>query len=84
MYCRIMGDIFDKDHVKEWSYELARDYLQSPTMLSSELLGLLMEFPQDHFILDALGGQRGGEIDGVLDRYIYYICMNSLAMIFLT
>ena len=27
MYCSIMGDIFDKEHVKEWSYELARDYL---------------------------------------------------------
>ena len=43
-----------------------------------------MEFSQDHFTLDALGGKRGGEIDGVVDGDIYYIGMTSLAMIFLT
>ena len=43
-----------------------------------------MEFPQDHFTLDALGGKRGGEIDGVVDEDIYYIAMTSLTMIFLT
>ena len=53
-------------------------------MLSFELLGLLMDFSQDRFILDALGGKRGGEIDGVGDGDIYYIGMTSLAMIFLT
>ena len=67
MCSSIVGDIFEKEHVKEWSYELAIDHLQRPTTLSLESLGLLMEFPQDHFTLDALGGQRGGEIDGVMD-----------------
>ena len=67
MYCSIMGDIFDKGHVKEWSYDLARDYLQRPTTLSFESLGLLMEYPQDH----VPRGQRGGEIDGVVDGDIY-------------
>ena len=43
-----------------------------------------MEFTQDHFTLDALRGQRGGEIDGVVDGDIYYIGMTSLSMIFLT
>ena len=63
---------------------MARDHFQRPTALSLESLGLLMEFPQDHFTLDALGGQRGCEIDGVVDGNIYYIGMTSLAMIFLT
>ena len=43
-----------------------------------------MEFPHDHFTLDALGGPRGGEIYGVVDGDIYCIGMTSLAMIFLT
>ena len=70
--CRsIMGDVFDKEHVKEWSYELAGAYLHGPTMLSLESMGLLMEYPQDHFTFDALGVQGGGENDGVVDGNIY-------------
>ena len=75
----IMGDVFDKDHVKEWSYELEGAYLHGPTMLSLGSLGLLMECPQDHFTIDALGKQGGSEIDGVVDGNIYY-----RDMIFLT
>ena len=45
MCSSIMGDVFDKEHVKEWSYELARAYLHRPTMLSLGSLGLLMECP---------------------------------------
>ena len=63
---------------------MARDHLQRPTTLSFENLGLLMAFPQDQFTLDALGRQRGCEIDGVVDGEIYYIFMTSLAMILLT
>ena len=43
-----------------------------------------MEYPQDHFRLDSLGGKRGGEDDGVVDGNIYYIGMILLAMFFLT
>ena len=38
-----------------------------------------MEYSQDHFTYDALGGQGGGENDGVVDGIIYY-----RDMIFLT
>lgn len=43
---RIMGDIFHKEHVKKWSYELARAYLQWPTTLSLGSSGSLMECPR--------------------------------------
>ena len=71
MCSSIMGDVFDNEHVKEWSYELAGAYLHRPTTLSLGSLGLLMECPQDHFTLDALGGQ-GGDNDEVMDENIYY------------
>ena len=38
-----------------------------------------MEFPQDHFTIDALGEKEGSEIDGVVDGNTYY-----RDMIFLT
>ena len=31
---RIMGGVFDIEHIKGWSYELARAYLHRPTALS--------------------------------------------------
>ena len=71
----IMGDVFEREHVKEWSYELARVYLHGPTTLSLGSLGLLMECPQHHFTLDAHDGQGGGENDEVVDGNIYYIDM---------
>ena len=71
MYSNIMGGIFDKEHVKGWGYELEKTYLHGPTTLSLRSLGLLMEYPQDYFTLDALGGQGGGENDGVMDGNIY-------------
>ena len=40
-----------------------------------------MECPQDHFKIDALGGQGGGERDGVVDGNIYYRDMIFLAWI---
>ena len=52
----IMGDVFDNEHVKEWSYEFAGAYLHRTTTLSLGSWGLLMEYSQDHFPLDALGG----------------------------
>ena len=52
----IVGDIFDNKHVKERSYELSGSYLHRPTTLSLESMGLLMEYPQDHFTFDAIGG----------------------------
>ena len=42
MCINIIGDLFDKEHVKEWRYELTRAYLQEPTALSLESLGSLM------------------------------------------
>ena len=50
-----------------------------PTMLSLGSWCLLMDFSQDHFPFDALGGQGGGKRDGVVDGNIYY-----RDMIFLT
>ena len=44
MCSSIMGDIFDKEHVKEWSYELAGAYLHGLRMLSLESRGLLLEY----------------------------------------
>ena len=41
-------------------------------MLPLWTLDLLMEYPQDHFIFDALYGKRGGEEDEVVDGDIYY------------
>ena len=79
MCSSIMGDVFDKDNVNEWSYELLGAYLHGSIALSLGSLGLLMECPQDHFTLDALGGQGGGENDEVVDGNIYY-----RDMIFLT
>ena len=77
----IMGDVFDNEHVKEWSYELVGAYLHRPTTLSLWSWDLLMECPQDHFTFDALGGQRGGENDGVVDGDIYYCDMLFLTWI---
>ena len=57
MCSNIMGDVFDKEHVKEWGYELTGAYLNGPTSLSLGSLGLLMDCPQDHFTLNACGGQ---------------------------
>ena len=54
---------------------MAEAYLHRPTMLSLWSLGLLMECPQDHLKFDALGGQGGGESDGVVDGDIYYYDM---------
>ena len=31
-----------------------------------------MEYPQDHFTLDALDGKKGGKEDEVVDEDIYY------------
>ena len=67
MYSSIFRDIFNNEHVKERSYELAGSYLHRPTTLSLWSLDLLMECPQDHFTFDALGGQGGGENDGVMN-----------------
>ena len=38
-----MGDAFDIVHVKEWSYELARAYLDGLTVLSPWRLYILMD-----------------------------------------
>ena len=81
MCSRIMGDVFDKEHVKEWSYELAGVYFHGPTTLSLWSLDLFMECPQDHFTFDALGGQGGGENDEAVDGNIYYIDMIFLTWI---
>ena len=40
-----------------------------------------MECPQDHFPIDALGGQGGGESDEVVDGNIYYCDMFFLTWI---
>ena len=53
----IMGEIFDKEHAKEWDYELAGAYLHRPTTLSLWSWSLLMECSQNHFTYDTLGGQ---------------------------
>jgi len=41
----IMGDIFDKEHAKKWSYELTGAYLHRPIVLSLWSIELLMECP---------------------------------------
>ena len=81
VYSSTMGGFFDNDHVNEWSYEVARDYLHRPTALSLWSLDLLMECPQDHFTFDALDGKGGDERDGVVDGNIYYIDMIFLTWI---
>ena len=68
----IMGDAFDILHVKDWSYELMGAYFHRPIALSLWSWDLLMEYSQDHFSFDALGEQRGGEEDDVVDGDIYY------------
>ena len=60
---------------------MAGAYLHRPTTLSLWSLRLLMECPQDHFTLDALEGQGGGEKDGVMGGDIYYYDMFFLAWI---
>ena len=84
MYCRIMRNIFEKEHVKEWSLILMRAYGYRPTTLSlwsSDLWmkcaqwkcgGSITHRSQDHFIFVALDGKRGGEMDEVVDGVIYY------------
>ena len=67
-----MGDVFENEHVKEWSYVLTGAYLHRPKTLSLWRRGLLMEYPQDHFTFDALGGQGGGKSDILVDGNIYY------------
>ena len=61
IYSKIMGDAFDILHVKDWSHELEGAYLHRPTTLPLWSWGLLMEYPQDHFTLHALDGQRRGK-----------------------
>ena len=51
---------------------IGRSLFARPTMLSLLSMDLLMECLQDHFTIDALGGQGGGESDGVVDGNIYY------------
>ena len=71
MCSSIMGDAFDILHVKYWSHELEGAYLHRPTALPLWSWGLLMEYQQDHFTLDALDEQRGGKEDEVVDEDIY-------------
>jgi len=77
----IVRDVFDNGHVKEWIYESVGAYLHRPTTMSLWSLSLLMECPQDHFTFDALGGQGGGENDGVVYGFIYYCGMFFLTWI---
>ena len=77
----IMGGVFDIGHVREWIYELAGAYLHRPTMLSVWSNNLLMECSQDHFIFDAHGGYRGGEIGRVVDGLMGYCGVFSLTWI---
>ena len=72
MCSSIMGDAFDILHVKDWSHELEGAYLHRPIALPLWSWGLLMEYPQDHFTLDALDGRRGGKEDEVVYGDIYY------------
>ena len=51
LYSSIVEDVFDNEHVKEWSYELEGAYLLRPSALSLWSLGLLMECPLDRFTL---------------------------------
>lgn len=74
----IMRGVFDIVHVKKWIYKLAGAYFHRPTMLSLWSSNLLMECSQDHFMLNALGGHRGGEIDRVVDGLIGCYGMLSL------
>ena len=72
MHCSIMGDVFDKEHVKEQSLILTGAYLYELTALSLGSRDLWMECPEDLFTLDALGEQGGGDDDRVVDRDIYH------------
>ena len=72
MCSNIMGGAFDIRHAKYWSHDLEGAYLHRPIVLPLWSWGLLMEYPQDHFTLDALDGKRGGKKDEVVDGDIYY------------
>ena len=72
IYCSIMGDIFDNEHVKEQSLVLTGAYLHELTTLSLWRRDFWVECPQDHFTLYALGEQGGGDDDVIVDRDIYH------------
>ena len=54
MCSNIMGDVFDKEHVKRRSYEITEASMQEPITLSLGSLDCLMECSQDHFTYYAL------------------------------
>ena len=56
IFCSSIRGVFDKEHVKEHSFVLTRDYLHELTALSLWSRNLWMECPWDHFTFDALGG----------------------------
>ena len=76
-----MGGV-DIEHVRECIYELAGAYLHRLAALPLWSMSLLMRCSQDHFIFDALGGHRGGEIERVVDGLIGYCGMFSLTWMY--
>ena len=72
IFSSITRGVFDKEHVKEQSFVLTGAYLHELTAFSLGSKDLWVECPQDHFTLDALGEQGGGEDDRVVDRDIYH------------